>query len=260
MIKLNNRVIVITGASSGIGAALAQRCAAEGMRLVLAARSTDKLESLAQQIVQAGGQALAVPTDITCAEQVQHLAASAIATFGQIDVLVNNAGIGLLDPVPQARFADLDEMMQINVYGMVRCTQAVLPHMLARRQGHILNIASLAGLLPVHNFGFYTATKFAVVGMTRVLQLELKGSGVHCTLVCPGVVRTPFMVRADERKYGRTTRLLPWMQADTVARAILHAIALNRSREVIIPAIARPLMRMANAFPSLARLLIGVLG
>ncbi len=258
--ELDQRVVVITGASSGIGAATALRCAGLGARLVLAARSTEQLEALAQQVTQAGGQALAIPTDVADQAQVQRLAATASQHYGHVDVLVNNAGIGLLDPFPQAQIADLQQMIQVNLFGVVHCTQAVLPHMFERRQGQIVNVASLAGLVATRNMAFYSATKFALIGMSRALQYDLRGTGVRCAVICPGIVRTPFFTADHHRKLARMARFVPSLKADDVASAIVHAIQRDRSGEIMLPPYVRPLIVIGRAFPGLARLTAHLLG
>ncbi|NJP07900.1 MAG: SDR family NAD(P)-dependent oxidoreductase [Chloroflexaceae bacterium] len=193
--NLNHRVVVITGASSGIGEATAHHAAAKGARLVLAARRADKLEALAQELGDGGTQALVVPTDVTDVGQVQALIDAAIEHYGQIDVLVNNAGFGIFESPLQGDATNLKAMMEVNLYGAVHAMQAVLPHMLERRQGQIVNVASVAGLVTVSNMASYNASKFALVGFSRSLQMSLDGSGVQCAIICPGPVRTPFLSR-----------------------------------------------------------------
>jgi hypothetical protein len=260
--NLRERVVIVTGASSGIGEATALLCAAKGATVVLAARSAAPLEALAQRIGAGGGLAHPLPTDVADENQVQQLVATTLSRFGQVDALVNNAGFGVLGPLPQASLADLEAMMAVNLYGAVRCTQAVLPHMARQGRGQIVNVASLAGLLATHNFASYGATKFALVGLTRSLQLDLRRarSPVRCALVCPGVVKTPFLHKADERNYGRVTRLLPWLTAEDVARAIVRAIERNSHGEIVLPAIARPGLAFAAIFPGLAKAMIQWLG
>lgn len=258
--ELQGRVVVITGASSGIGEVAAQQCAEKGARLVLAARSADALQSLAERITARGGQAIAVPTDVTTDASVQHLVARTLDHFGQVDVLVNNAGFGIFEHVTQAPFADLERMMQVNLYGMVRCTQALLPHMLERRHGQIVNLASLAGLIASPNLAFYNSTKFAVVGFSRALQMDLHGTGVACAVICPGMVHTPFFEQADRKKLGPSTTLIPWLHPQDVARAIVWAIEHNRTGEIILPKIVRPLITLGRAFPGLIRVLVSVRG
>jgi short-subunit dehydrogenase len=249
-LELRDKVIVITGASSGFGEAIARRCAAGGAKVVLAARSAGALEQLAGALGRE--RVLAVPTDITNSDDVARLVEAALGRFGQVDVLVANAGFGVLDRFAQARLDDLREMVDVNVYGTVRCVQAFLPHMLERRCGHIVVMASLAGVIASVNMGFYSATKFALVGMARTLMLELHGSGVRCALICPGVAPTGFQLRADRRKYPRITRLVQ-CSAEQVADATVRAIRDRTHGEMIIPWRARLLAVAAQALPGLAR-------
>ena len=257
--ELRDRVIVITGASSGFGEAIARHCAKAGAIVVLAARSAAKLEQLADELGAGAGRALAVPTDVSRAEDVARLAAVTLKRFGRADVLVNNAGFGVLDRFADARFADLREMIDVNLYGAVRCTQAFLPHMLRRRSGQIVIMASLAGLIASVNMSFYTASKFALVGLARTLMLELEGTGVRCALICPGVAATGFQNRADIRKYSRITRIVGVSTAQ-VARAAVRVIARNTYGEVILPWQARPLVAIGSAFPGLARMVLRIVG
>jgi uncharacterized protein len=254
-LDLSDKVIVITGASSGFGAAIARRCAAAGAKVVLAARSADTLEQLAGTL---GAQrALVVPTDITSPEDVAWLAQAALDRFGRVDVLVANAGFGVLDSFADARLDDLQAMIDVNLYGTVQCVQAFLPRMLARRSGQIVVMASLAGVIATANMGFYNATKFALVGMTRTLMLELHGTGVRCALVCPGVAPTGFQLRADSSKYPRITRAVQ-CTAEQVARVTVRAIRQRTHGELIIPWRARLLVVAAQAVPGLARLVMRI--
>jgi hypothetical protein len=254
-VNLHDQVIVITGASSGFGEAIARRCAAVGARVVLAARSADKIEALAQQFGAGAGRALAVPTDVGSDADVERLAAATLGRFGHADVLVSNAGFGILDSMADARLADLQEMIEVNLCGTVRCIQAFLPHMLARRSGHIVIMASLAGLIASANMGFYNASKFALVGLARTLMIELSGTGVRCALICPGVAQTGFQTRADHRKYARILELVR-CTSEQVADTTVRAIARRTHGEVLIPRRAIPLVAVGAAFPGLARLVL----
>ncbi len=258
--ELNERVVAITGASSGIGAAVALQCAAKGAKLVLAARSGDKLAALEQQIARAGGQVIAVTTDVTDITQVQHLADSTRQHYDQIDVLVNNAGFGVFDPFLNAQFNDLERMMQVNFYGMVHCTRAFVPQMIACGRGQIINVASIAGNIAMRNMAFYTATKFAVIGFSRSIQQELRSTGVHCAIISPGPVRTNFFEQAQIQKMPRLSRLSPWLTAEDVTRAIIRAIEHDQSGEIILPAIMRPLVGIGRAFPGLVKLVTRIIG
>jgi NADP-dependent 3-hydroxy acid dehydrogenase YdfG len=253
-VDLRDKVIVITGASSGFGEAIAHRCAEAGARVVLAARSADKLERLASTLGE--GHALAAPTDVTSEADVTRLVATTLERFGRADVLVNSAGFGVLDRIVDAQLADLQEMIEVNLYGVVRCTQAFLPHMLARRNGQIVIMSSLAGLIATINMGFYNASKFALIGLGRTLMLELYGTGVRCALICPNVALTGFQQRADIRKYSRISRIAGWVTSEQVARATVRAIARHTHGEVLLPLRAIPLVATGAAFPGLARLLM----
>jgi NADP-dependent 3-hydroxy acid dehydrogenase YdfG len=158
-VSLRGRVVLITGASSGVGAATALRCGVGGARLVLAARSVAALEALAASIRRAGGEAIALPADVTRDTEVARLVEAALQRFGRIDVLVNNAGFGILNSMAAAPVAELEAMLAVNLVGAARCVQAVLPHMLAQRSGQIINVASIAGLIGLRNFGYYGATR-----------------------------------------------------------------------------------------------------
>ena len=148
-------------------------------------------------------------------------------------------------------------MVEVNLYGTVRCTQAFLPDMLRRRSGQVVIMASLAGRMASLNMAFYTATKFALVGLARTLMLELAGTGVRCALICPGVALTGFQQRADIRKYSRITGLVR-VNSDQVARATVRAIAYDRHGEVIIPRLAWPLAAADSLLPGLSRLVMRI--
>lgn len=256
---LQDRVVVITGASSGFGEAIARSCSRAGARVILVARSAAKLEQLAAEL---GGpsRAAAIAADVTSDSDVARMAAEAIQHFGHVDVLVNNAGFGILDAFVDAKLTDLQEMMDVNVYGAVRCTQALLPHMCARRSGQIVMMASVGGLLGFRNMAFYNATKFALVGMFQAMAVELEGSGVRCAIICPGVAHTTFMQRADIRKFSRATRLVPWLTAEQVGEATMRMIARRTHGRVIIPWQARPLVALGSLLPSLGRFVLRLIG
>jgi short-subunit dehydrogenase len=257
-VDLHDKVIVITGASSGFGEAIARRCASEGARVVLAARSAEKLEQLAKELGDGASRALAIPTDVASDGDVARLAAGTLDRFGRVDVLVNNAGFGVLDRLADAKLADLQEMVEVNLYGAIRCMQTFLPYMLARRDGQIVFMASLAGLIATTNMAFYSATKFALVGLARTLMLELYGTGVRCALVCPNVALTGFQQRADIRKYSRVSRIAGWVTSERVAQATVRAIARRTHGEVLVPRRASPLVAIGAAFPGLSRLVLRI--
>lgn len=255
--SIEGRVVVITGASSGFGAATARQCRRAGGRVVLAARSADRLDRLAAEL--GADRALAVPTDVSNEAQVGRLLQATIDRWEHADVLVCNAGFGVLDPVHSAPLADLQEMIDVNVYGTVRCIQAFLPHMIARRSGQLVIVASQAGFIATEQMAFYSASKAALVAIGRALMLELCGTGVRCTMIYPGIAPTGFQARADARKYARITRLTR-CTTEQVANAIVRAIARRSDGEVFVPGYARPLIALAGAFPALTRRVLRLVG
>lgn len=217
-------VVVITGASSGIGAALAERLARDGAGVVLVARRPDALDAVR---TRCGDRALAVVADVTRREDMARVVADALARFGHIDVWVNNAGRGITRQPSELTDADLDEMMLANVKSVLYGVQAVLPHFKARGRGHIINVSSMLGRAPLATFrSAYSGAKHFVNALTAMLREELKAThpDIQVSLVSPGVVRTEFGVNA--RHGGPDSRTLPNSQsAEEVAEVIAGVIA-----------------------------------
>jgi short-subunit dehydrogenase len=258
-VDLSDKVIVITGASSGFGEQIARRCSQRGARLVLAARSPGPLQQLARELGEHDGRAVAVAADVTADQDVARLAAPTFERFGRADVLVANAGFGVLDRIADAPLEDLREMIDLNLVGSVRCVKALLPDMLRRRSGHVVIMSSIAGLIATQNMGYYSASKFALVGLARSLMLELHGTGVRCALICPGIAATGFQQRADVSKYPRITRLVGCSSAQ-VADATVRAIRRRTHGEVVVPWQGRALSLLAAPIPGLTRLVIRLMG
>ncbi|WP_231633145.1 SDR family oxidoreductase [Numidum massiliense] len=260
----SGKVIVITGASSGIGAELAKSCAARGAKVVLVARSHQKLATarLALEVeckdrvplagCVDGASSLVIPTDVTQENDVQAMVARVIGTYGRIDVLVNNAGYGVFDRFAEAEIADMRGMMDVNYMGTVLCTKYVLPHMLAQGEGHVINIASVAGKIATAKSTGYAASKFAVIGFTDSLRLELTNTGVFVTAVCPGPVDTPFFERADRSgDYVRNVKKF-MIKPQDVVRAVVNVIRRPRD-EVVLPSFMRAAVRLQQLFPRLIK-------
>jgi short-subunit dehydrogenase len=196
-LNLSSAVIVLTGASSGIGEALAVRAAAAGARLVLGARREDRLRALAARIRAAGGTASVYPCDVTDPQQAEGLVAHALSSFGGLDVLVNNAGRGHFSSVEDTTDAMLASMFAVNTFALWYTTRPALRHMKAQRKGHIINVASIAGKIGFPYNSAYVAAKYACVGFTHALRLELMETGVHASVVCPAGVSTDWATATE---------------------------------------------------------------
>jgi short-subunit dehydrogenase len=240
--------VLITGASQGSGKATALLFAQKGYDVVLAARQPDRLKQAAEAVQRLGQQALAVPTDVAEAESVNRLVELALAEFGAIDVLVNNAGICLTGTMADTTAADWQQIMNTNFWGYVYTIQALLPQFLQRGRGAIVNVGSFGGKMPLPNMTAYCASKYAVTGLTDTLRLELAPKGIHVSAVHPGVINSNFLERAVFRgnepdRAARRQQLESalkgtWAsQPEDIAQAIWEAVAKRRS-EVVVGAVA----------------------
>ena len=217
---LRERSAVITGASRGIGAETARQLAAAGAAVVLAARSSGDIQALAEELTAAGHRAWAVETDVTDPDSVQQLAQRAVEhTGGAIDILVNNAGIAASAPVQHTDLGTWDRIFAVNVTGVFLCTKALLPGMVEKGWGRVINIASVAGKMGAPYISAYAASKHAVVGFTRCVALEVARKGVTVNAVCPGYVDTDMAAQAIDNITGKTQ-----LDADQ-ARASLEAMS-----------------------------------
>ncbi len=189
--SLDGRIVLITGASSGIGAATARILAGRGATVICAARRRDRLDRLCKEIEDVGGNARAVALDVTDRDLVERAVATVSTEFGPVDILVNNAGVMPLSLMRDRRVDDWDRMIDVNVKGVLYCAAAVLPAMIERRAGHIVNVGSVAGRRPFPGGCVYSATKFAVRALSAGLRLELSPSEyIRVTDIEPGVVAT----------------------------------------------------------------------
>lgn len=229
-------VVIVTGASSGIGEATALRLGRAGNTVVLAARRAEELSAVAARIETNGGAALVVPTDVRDPEAVRALIARALTVDGRIDALINNAGIGGASTV-LADDADVDRMLDVNLRAPIRLMRAVVPIMREQREGSIVNIGSVAGEVGIG--GTYSATKFGLRGMTDSVRRELRGTGISVTLVEPGYIATAF----NSRRNGLPG---PEIVADAVASALRRP-----RRRIIVPAKYRAAVLLSNALPML---------
>ena len=239
---LNGRTALLTGASRGLGELIACRLLAEGMKVALAARSRGDLDAVRSRLDPAGSSTLAVLCDVADPAQCERAVATAEAAWDGLDVLINNAGIEQPEAFADTEVAIVRQVIETNVIGLLQMTRAALPGMLARRHGHVLNMASVAGLTPVPFNTVYSASKHAVVGFTDSLRLELRGTGVDVSMVSPGYVREVGMfTRYPQQAPAVAGTVSPGQVVD----AVVTALKRNRRNVVVIPAAGKlsPVLR-----------------
>jgi NAD(P)-dependent dehydrogenase (short-subunit alcohol dehydrogenase family) len=218
-LRLSGRVALVTGASRGIGRGVAEALAAEGAGVALAARSAADLEAVARGVSDAGGRAEPFVCDLADERAVAAAVESVFGRFRRIDVLVNNAGIGVRGKVEELAVADWDRMFAVNLRGVFLMTRAVVPHMKRQGGGHIVNIASVAGLVGNPNLSGYNATKFGLMGFSEALLHELRHDRIKVTAVCPGSTDTEFS--GDATRAGKPN----YLTVTDVAHAVVEVVA-----------------------------------
>jgi NADP-dependent 3-hydroxy acid dehydrogenase YdfG len=224
--NITGKVVIITGASSGLGEATARHLSALGASLVLAARRKDRLDALVQELTAAGGKAVAYTTDVTRVEDVNALIQGAVDTFGRVDVLVNNAGLMSIAPMSEGRIDEWDRMIDINIKGLLYGVAAALPVFQQQNSGHFINVASVAGIKVFSPGGtVYSGTKFAVRAITEGLRHEVGGS-IRTTLISPGAVDSELKFGSSHEASAKVVGEFyqQAISADSVARAIAYAI------------------------------------
>jgi hypothetical protein len=248
--KIEGTTVLVTGASAGIGCETALEFARRGANVAIVARREDRLRALAERIRRIGVEAHVIVADVGQSADVSRMVDATIERFGRIDVLVNNAGFGFSGTLEETDEAMMRELMDVNYFGAFNATRAVLPHMRARRSGHIVNVASVVGKFAFPYHGAYSATKFAMIGMTDSLRGELHGSGVTATVVLPGSTRTEFF-DAQRTKDGHVSAPTgPQQDADVVARAIVRS-AERPTPEVNMVRMFRVAYGLHGFFPAL---------
>ena len=250
-ISLKGKVVLITGASSGFGEDAARFFAKEGCKVVLAARRLERLQALADQIQKDSGEALAVPVDVAERDEIELMVQSALDVYGQIDILFNNAGFGRLDWLENLDPArDIETQMQVNLLGVIQVTRAVLPHMLKRRSGHIINMSSVAGLIAAPLYTIYSATKYGVRGFTDALRREVIPFGIKVSGIYPGPAVTEFSQHTRNNPARRSPNPFKRlsMSSEYVARRVV-GLAKYPRRVVIIPWWYRPAVGINAVLP-----------
>ncbi|MDQ3832140.1 MAG: SDR family NAD(P)-dependent oxidoreductase [Actinomycetota bacterium] len=245
---LKGKVAVVTGASSGIGEATVRALAHRGAAVVLAARAEEKMRFLEREVAAAGGQALAVKTDVTDEASVQAMVEQTVEEFGSLDILVNNAGLGLSGRVAELRPSDMRYLFEVNLVGPLHCVQAALPYM--PRGGRIVNVSSVVGKRAIPKVGGYCATKFALNAISDALRIEIADRGITVTSVYPGTTRTAFRENSRRTKDEERGWRPRGVSAEKVARKIARA-AERGGRDVYVTCADRLFVTVATRFPGL---------
>lgn len=224
--NIAGKIVVITGASSGLGEATARHLSALGATVVLGARRVERIDALAAELVAAGGAALALATDVTDSAQVQRLVDIAIHTYGHLDVIINNAGLMPHSPLDRLKIADWDRMIDVNIKGVLYGIAAALPHMQQRKSGHIINVSSVAGHKVRPGSAVYAATKHAVLALSEGLRQEVKPYNIRTTVISPGAVATELPNSVTEADIAANVRKIYEMAIppESFARAVAYAI------------------------------------
>ncbi len=227
MDNITGKVVVITGASSGLGEAAARLLSAQGASVVLGARRADRLRSLAEELNASGGRALAVVTDVTRLDQVKALVDAAVQTFGRIDGMINTAGLMPSSLLERLRVEDWDRMVDVNLKGVLYGIAAALPYMKQQKSGHFINVSSVAGHKVRPGGAVYAATKHAVRALSEGLRQEVKPHNIRTTVISPGAVATELPNSITDPDFAAASRRLydVAIPAESFARAVAFAIS-----------------------------------
>jgi short-subunit dehydrogenase len=252
MAALEGKVALITGASQGIGKVVAAALAREGMDLILAARSVDKLEAVATELRKSGVRVLTVPTDVSKLADLQKLVEASVAEFGTIDVLVNNAGIEAFQQFHEIPIEKIEATIQTNTMGSILLTRLVIPVMVKQGSGRIINMASTAAIQAPPYGATYAATKASLLQFSMALRLEYAGSGISATAICPGFTDEGGIYEVIKQEMGRR---VPWLvggtTADKVAKKVIQALRTDPPRIIVERPGPRLFFALAFVFPRL---------
>lgn len=247
------KIAIITGASSGVGAETARLLAKNGFIPIMMARSIDKLKQVSATIES---EHEIYQLDVTSSEQVTLVIKEVLKKYKQVDILINNAGFGVFGPFYNSSNEDYYNMINTNYMGTVRCTKAILSSMIDNKEGHIINIASIAGIIPTAKSAGYAATKSAVIGFSKALRQELKNSGVKVSVINPGPIKTPFFDNADPTgNYVKKVEKYI-LKPEQVAEEVLKVIS-TKKNQVNIPVLFNIGVKFYNICPNLFEKSIG---
>jgi len=232
--RFEDKVVLITGASGGIGKATALDFAREGAKLALVSRSKEKLDKVAEEIRQFTGEFLVVPTDVSIREEVNKMVSDVIARFGRIDFLFNNAGSSYVGGIEKSDFVEnTKKMFEVDYLGSVYAVQAVLPHMRKQGSGHIMNMSSVVGWKAFPKFGGYSSIMHAITGFSAALRQELRGSGIHVSIIHPALTQTNLLDHVNPNDMPPPFKNMTPMPVEKVSKAVLDGFYYNRTRIVV---------------------------
>lgn len=225
--NIDGKIVVITGASSGLGEATARHLSQQGATVVFGARRVERIEALARELESGGRKAMAIQTDVTQSAQVQRLVDAAVAAYGRIDVMINNAGLMPHSPLERLKIADWDRMIDVNIKGVLYGIAAALPHMKQQKSGHFINVSSVAGHKVRPGGAVYSATKHAVLALSEGLRQEVKPYNIRTTVISPGAVATELPDSITEADVAASVRKIyeHAIPADAFARAVAYAMS-----------------------------------
>ncbi len=254
--RFRNKVVIITGASSGIGRATALAFAREGATSILASRSQEKLEKVADEIRNFNKNVLVIPTDISLPNSVHTMVEKVVGKYGRIDILLNNAGVAFVGRIEDDRFVeDTKKMMEVDFFGTVYCTKEVLPIMQRQSRGHIVNMSSVVGRKAFPHFAGYSAAMHAINAFSEALRQELHGSGIYVSTIYPALTQTPMLYHVNPADMPPPFRRFTPISVESVAEALLRGVHKKQYR-IVVPFQPKMLLLADAISPRLGDLIV----
>ena len=251
-----NKVVIITGASSGIGRATALAFAREGAITILASRSLENLQKVADGIRNFNPNVLVISTDVSLQNSVNNMVEKVMARYGRVDILFNNAGSAFVGPIDHEKFVeDIKKMIEVDFFGTIYCTKEVLPIMKKQGSGHIINMSSVVGRKAFPNFGGYSATMHAINAFSEALRQELHGSGIYVSTIYPALTQTPMLYHVNPADMPPPFKRFTPISAESVAKAVLRGVQKKEYR-IFVPFQPKMLLLVDAISPRLGDLIV----